>query len=78
MPTRRCWARGIARRCTGSNPSPSPNPDPKPNTNPNTNPNPNPNPSPHPNQAVQGSTYIRNTDGCTPSAWLARYLDAEP
>ena len=29
-------------------------------------------------QAVQGSTYIRNTSGCTPSAWLARYLDAEP
>jgi len=26
---------------------------------------------------VQGSTYIRNTGGCTPGAWLARYLDAE-
>ena len=28
-------------------------------------------------QAVQGSTYIRNTEGCSPAAWLARYLDAE-
>ena len=28
-------------------------------------------------QAVQGSTYIRNTNGCTSSAWLAHYLDAE-
>jgi len=27
--------------------------------------------------AVQGSTYIRNRNGCGPSSWLARYLDAE-
>ena len=61
-----------------ADPTADPNTNPNPNPNPDTNPNPNPNPSPHPNQAVQGSTYIRNTDGCTPSAWLARHLDAEP